>query len=193
MATESRGDRPWHRGLTRRSIAEAALEGGLEQLTLATVAERLEVSHAALYRHFTNRDDLVLAVMDLIAEQVEWPAPTDDWTHYLRRLGEQLVTSFVEHPALVAEARRLGPPPTIVAKIDQSFVALCEAGLGEEDAALALTLLSALVDWAAVSAPLSSPPILEHVRSDGPPQPVAFDAQLDVLIAGLRVRIERSE
>jgi AcrR family transcriptional regulator len=58
--------KPYHHGnladaLVREGLQLAA-EGGPETLSLREVARRAGVSATAAYRHFTNRDDLVMAV-----------------------------------------------------------------------------------------------------------------------------------
>ena len=47
--------------VSRRLIAEAALEVGLSTLTLTSLANRLGVDHSTLYRHVASRDDIVAA------------------------------------------------------------------------------------------------------------------------------------
>nr|BFE79666.1 hypothetical protein GCM10020093_022670 [Planobispora longispora] len=37
---------------------------GFDNLTLATVAEQLQVAHSALYRHVADREDLVVLAMN---------------------------------------------------------------------------------------------------------------------------------
>jgi len=65
-STTARTARPYHHGnLADALVAEGlklAAEGGPEALSLREVARRTGVSATAAYRHFTNRDDLVMAV-----------------------------------------------------------------------------------------------------------------------------------
>jgi AcrR family transcriptional regulator len=56
----------YHHGDLRRALLEEALRtiqaGGVGQLTLRTVGERLGVSRTALYRHFSDKQALLAAV-----------------------------------------------------------------------------------------------------------------------------------
>lgn len=65
-ATTARRTRPYHHGnLADTLVAEGlqlAADGGPEALSLREVARRAGVSPTAAYRHFANRDDLVMAV-----------------------------------------------------------------------------------------------------------------------------------
>lgn len=57
---------PYHHGNLRRAIIDATLdliaEKGVKALTVREVARRAGVSHAAPYRHFSDKEDLLCAV-----------------------------------------------------------------------------------------------------------------------------------
>lgn len=69
----------YHHGDLRTALLEAALdvisESGPQALTIREVARRAGVSHAAPYRHFESKDDLILAVVehgfDLLQESID--------------------------------------------------------------------------------------------------------------------------
>ncbi len=56
----------YHHGDLRRALLDAAIlaidDGGPKNFSLRALAQGLNVSHAAAYRHFRNRDDLLRAV-----------------------------------------------------------------------------------------------------------------------------------
>ena len=56
---------------TRRSLAR--MQGGLEALTMRTLAEELEVAPMALYRHVANKDDLIDAMVDVVFGEIGLP------------------------------------------------------------------------------------------------------------------------
>jgi AcrR family transcriptional regulator len=83
--TENTDDRPRRRRmLSLDLIADAALSvldtEGAEALTMRRLAQHLECSQAALYRHVTSRDELVVVTMDR-AMGLGLPPPPEglDW------------------------------------------------------------------------------------------------------------------
>jgi AcrR family transcriptional regulator len=57
-----------HKGLTRESVVRAAVkvveEGGLQALTMRAVAKRLGSSPMSVYNHATDRDDLLVGMLE---------------------------------------------------------------------------------------------------------------------------------
>ena len=71
------GARP-RRRLSRERVVCAAIEladeGGLEALTMRTLAEKLEVAPMALYRHVADKDDLIDAMVDAVFTEIGVPS-----------------------------------------------------------------------------------------------------------------------
>ncbi|MDX2935751.1 TetR/AcrR family transcriptional regulator [Streptomyces ipomoeae] len=90
------------RGNTRQRIQDVALElfaeQGYEKTSLREIAERLEVTKAALYYHFKTKEDILVSLFeDLrrpIDELIEWadtqPRTLDTKREILRRYSEAL-------------------------------------------------------------------------------------------------------
>ncbi|MDG1943176.1 MAG: TetR/AcrR family transcriptional regulator [Halioglobus sp.] len=99
----------YHHGDLRSALLEAALavlnEIGPQGLTIREVARRAGVSHAAPYRHFTDKDELVLAVVEqgfeLMQEtmRAEKAAVPDDPLNQFAASGLAYVNFALEHPA----------------------------------------------------------------------------------------------
>jgi len=90
--------------ISRQMIAEAAHELGLEGLTLRAVADRLDVSIAALYHHVTGKDDLMRLAAEYAAAAV--PIPRDRGQHWAVWLQEWAAYNhdiFLARPALLAQ------------------------------------------------------------------------------------------
>ncbi len=100
--------KPYHHGNLRAALVEAATaliaERGPDGFTLREVARRARVSHAAPYRHFRDRDDLLAAVVEqgfdglrrAVTRAKSSPASP---LEALRRAGIAYVNYAVAHPA----------------------------------------------------------------------------------------------
>jgi AcrR family transcriptional regulator len=101
--------RPYHHGDLRRALLDSALAlidaQGVEALTLRAVAGRVGVTHAAPYRHFVDKGDLLAAVagegFKLLSERTEiardaaGPGPVGR----LLAIGVAYVRFALDHPA----------------------------------------------------------------------------------------------
>ncbi|RLB45074.1 MAG: hypothetical protein DRJ42_30735 [Deltaproteobacteria bacterium] len=89
--------------IRRRQIAEATLdtiaEHGLGGFTVRAVAKRLPITDGTIFRHFKNKQEIVLAAMDVLEEELFTAALVDEVDPLARLRG------FFE-----ARARLLGGP-----------------------------------------------------------------------------------
>jgi TetR/AcrR family transcriptional regulator, tetracycline repressor protein len=116
--TENADDRPRRRRmLSLDLIAETALSlldsEGAEGLTMRRLAQRLQCSQAALYRHVTSRDELVVVAVDR-AVGLSLPPPPEGlgWRQSAEWQAHAFRDFLLAHPALVALIRgteRLSP------------------------------------------------------------------------------------
>ena len=81
---------PKKRNLSRRRILDAAFvvldEQGLDGMTLRSIAQKLDVQAPALYRHFKNKDEVLIEMAQLLVD--EWSAACalivhSDWKPWL--------------------------------------------------------------------------------------------------------------
>ena len=169
--------------LSRELIVAAALQGNLETLTMRELADRLGVSHAALYRWVDSRD----ALFDLVSEvMIERILPADEprgaqWRPWLRRVAWAMHDQFTAVPGY---AGRLARPhrhnPEALARLHNAVVrAFIGAGLGPELAEQSWYIfVTCVVGWLATQeAPLN----LGHTQP-------RFELFLDTLLRGLPAR-----
>ncbi|NEW38017.1 TetR/AcrR family transcriptional regulator [Nocardia cyriacigeorgica] len=92
--------------LTRTTLALAGIaiadSEGLKALTMRRVASVLDVSGMAAYRHVDDRDDLLVAMVDVITRERRADLAVDSgWDVALRAVAQADWDSFARHPWLI--------------------------------------------------------------------------------------------
>lgn len=125
--------------LTRESIVEAALavssrDGDCVAPTGQAIGARLGVDRSAIWRHFRDKDDLLLTAADaMMTDARAGLDPTAPARERLRRLWLATVTAFLQHPPIGAElGARFISGPNVVALVEAVFVALQELGVPDD-------------------------------------------------------------
>lgn len=86
-----------------------ALEIGVSQFTMASVAKRLSVTTPALYRCFPSRESLLGACFESIAEHITVPASSPHWRVFLEEVAEGWWSLFTRFPGLARMLTRHDP------------------------------------------------------------------------------------
>lgn len=88
--------------LNHEEIIAAAIEVGLETLTMKKLADHLGVGTATLYQYWSNRTELVQAAAVHALSDLDWPKDHGQhWSAYCWQFVEQVVDYLSEHPSLV--------------------------------------------------------------------------------------------
>ena len=116
MATDAGGRAEPRSRLTRDQVLRAAIAsadaGGLEALTMRTLAEMLGVAPMALYRHVANKDDLIDGMVDVVFSEIGVPSGSGDWKTSMRRRAIAIRDALSRHRwavGLMESRRRPGP------------------------------------------------------------------------------------
>jgi AcrR family transcriptional regulator len=135
-----------------RASMAIADSGGLGAVTMQAVARRLGVTPMALYRHVTNKADLLDALVEGLLTEFPLPAADLPWDERLRGLGRSIREVARRHPSLFPLLlQRPAATPESRRVRDAACAALEEAGLGAAQARRAERLLSTVVLGFAVS------------------------------------------
>lgn len=131
--------------LTRDDVARAALDEGVANLSMPTVARRLGVGHSTLYRYVHDREDLLLAAFDLAMREFEWPSADLGWRELLTSFADAMWRFLARYPGM-AEASQIVPgmPPKALDLANQYVTRLRAAGLSSRDAVIAVDLTADL-------------------------------------------------
>jgi len=120
---------------TLEEMLDAALDVGLDAMTLAAVASRLQVSVPALYRFVADRDELVARAADRVIARFRLPEQTE-LAQFLVETGMALRWLLQAHPGL---GRLLLTRATqeVADQSERLFARLVELGLDPSEAVLA--------------------------------------------------------
>jgi AcrR family transcriptional regulator len=137
------GHRKLRRGdLTREAIVRESLRlldaGGVAGFSLPKLGRALGADPTAVYRHFTSKDDLVLAVADLLIEEsAKDMVRTDCWVETLRESCRRLRKTYLAHPAAASlSSYRVTQGPAEMRVVDTIVDCVLRAGFEGADAAL---------------------------------------------------------
>ncbi|WP_375503047.1 TetR/AcrR family transcriptional regulator [uncultured Jatrophihabitans sp.] len=121
---------------------DAALElterEGAGALTVRRLGRELGVDATAFYRHFRDKDELVLAVSDrIIAMTLDAVVESDDWRDTLRSITSASNATNLRYPAVtsITFARITGGPAERV-MVEKILATISRAGLSPADTAL---------------------------------------------------------
>lgn len=192
---------PWHRGLTRESVARQALRlldaGGRAALTMRKLAASLDVKAASLYAHVRDKDDLLDAVLDAVLDTIELPDLSGD-------PGAELAAGFagyrralVAHPEIIrVMTERSRVSGAQIRLVERSLELFERAGLSSDAAAQAhVTVVSYVIGfvWQEVSRPTQPPPeLLEAPRTRRALALVATQPADERFLDGLNMVLHRA-
>jgi AcrR family transcriptional regulator len=177
----SRG-RPSKPILSRRGIAERALAlvdaEGLEALTTRRLARELGVEGPSLYNHVRGRDDLIDAITELIAEDIDFePLEGGEPARSLRGFARSYRAAFAAHPNIIGTiVQRPVNTALALAAYDRLYAAL--TGWGWEP--LEAGRLMAAIDFVVLGS------AIEPFRGGFVRPPEHYAAEHPHLAAGLR-------
>jgi AcrR family transcriptional regulator len=118
---------------------------GLDRLTFQAIGEELGAHPTSIYRHFRDKDELLLALIDTLRARSYSGAMvrTDDWLADLRTQAHLIHSHYMRYPefALQMALRR----PTDLSSMEYSIGALRRGGFDREQATLYARALGQLI------------------------------------------------
>jgi len=136
--------------LSRQRVLGAAIDqadaGGLEVLTMRTLAEALDVAPMALYRYVANKDDLIDAMVDEVFGEIGVPSGGGDWRSAMRRRAISVRDALARHRwAIGLMVSRRSPGPANLRHHDAVIGRLRASGFSVELAAHAYSALDSYI------------------------------------------------
>lgn len=134
--------------LNRGVIVEAAIRiaerDGLDGLTFQALGQELGAHSTSMYRHFRDKDELLLEVIDSLRERSYGGAlaPSDDWRQDLRMLAGHIRQHYLRYAPFAHEmALRSTHRKTEFQNLEFTLGAMGRAGLTPEQAVVHARLL----------------------------------------------------
>lgn len=139
--------------LSREDIVAAALEmsdarSGLEDVTVRSLAARLNVGAMTLYGYFRSKDDILDAVADHVMGSLEMAeVPGESAEDAIRAVADAFLDLMSEHPSVVAllASRTTRSPESLRAAMERVLDRFVSAGI---PAALAIQCYGFLIQHA---------------------------------------------
>lgn len=137
--------------LSRERILDAALaladSEGVPAISMRRLGQAMGVEAMSLYKHVTDKDDILDGIVERVLERIALPAPDDDWKMAMRRRAESAREVFARHPWAIGllEARASNSSPRRLAYFDGVLGALRNAGFSNQLAMRGFSMLDAYI------------------------------------------------
>jgi AcrR family transcriptional regulator len=132
MATQIDGNAQPRAPLSRERVLRAAValadEGGADALSMRKIAQELGVVPMALYKHVSNKDELLDGMVDVVVGEIDPPPRGTDWKTAIRQRVLAARRALLGHPwaSRVIESRT-SPTPAVLQYMD-SMIGIFRAG-----------------------------------------------------------------
>jgi AcrR family transcriptional regulator len=88
--------------LSRERVLRAAItladQGGIESLTMRRLGQKLGVEAMSLYKHVSNKDDVLDGIVDLVLGDIEVPPSGTPWREAMRARAVSAHEVLLSHP-----------------------------------------------------------------------------------------------
>jgi len=137
------GERP---RLSKERVLRGAMDvadaGGLDALTIRSLAQRLGAKPMSVYYYVANKDEILDGIVDIVFGEIELPVVGGDWRAEMGRRARSARATLRQHPwAIRLMESRTSPGPLSLRHHDTVIATLQTAGLSDELTAHAYALL----------------------------------------------------
>jgi AcrR family transcriptional regulator len=128
VETEATSRAPLTPDRVLRAAVALADRGGVEALSMRNLARELGVVPMALYKHVTNKDELLDGMVDVVVGEIDLPLSGADWKTAIRQRILSARRTLLRHPwaSRVIESRP-EPTPLVIEYMD-SMLGLFRGG-----------------------------------------------------------------
>ncbi len=125
--------KPVRASLSRAKVLKVALrladKGGIESLSMRNLAKGLKVEAMSLYNYVEGKEELLDALTDVVAGEIELPVPGGDWKKAMRQRAISAHAVLQRHAwATMLFISRPNVGPNMLRYVDATIGCLREAG-----------------------------------------------------------------
>jgi AcrR family transcriptional regulator len=119
--------------LTKDRVLHAAValadEEGIASLSMRKLGEVLGVEAMSLYKHVTNKEDILEGIVEIVVREIEVPTIGGEWKTAMRRRSISAHEALLRHPwATMLLVSRANVGPAMLRYVDATIGCLREAG-----------------------------------------------------------------
>jgi AcrR family transcriptional regulator len=148
------------------TVADA---GGLDALTIRSLAQQLHVAPMAIYHYVANKEEILDGVVEVVFAEMEYPSADADWRTALHRRCTSARQVLRRHPwAIPLLQSRTAPGPATLRHLDAVIGCLRGAGLSVRMTAHAYAMIDSYVYGFALSEaslPINGPDTVAEVAT----------------------------
>jgi len=157
--------------LSRDRVLQGAVTvadiGGVDSLTMRSLAQQLGVKPMAIYHYVANKSEIIDGIVDLVYGEIELPSLGGDWRNEMERRAHSARQVLRSHPwAIPLLQSRTNPGPATLRHHDAVIGALRGAGFSMSMTAHAFALLDSYIYGFALSEeslPINGPETVAEV------------------------------
>ncbi|MDD7921634.1 TetR/AcrR family transcriptional regulator [Actinomycetospora callitridis] len=162
------------RSLTVHGIAEAGVAladgGGLDAVTMRSVARAVGTTAPALYRYVASREELIGRMVDVVSAALDHPDPSGDWLKDVLAVAEQQVALHRAHPWLAAASALPSPlGPHVLDHVEWVIAVLTPVGAPGRAVMEAVALTNGAAALFAGAGPSPGPELFRDLEPDRQP------------------------
>ncbi|MBP1161917.1 AcrR family transcriptional regulator [Rhodococcus sp. PvR044] len=121
---------PLNRDRVLATAIALADSDGIEAVNMRRLSQELGVVPMALYKHVSNKDELLDAMVDTVVTEIDVPDPNLPWRNAIRSRILSARAMLLRHPwARRVMESRTAPTPAVLAYMDSTIATFTAGGL----------------------------------------------------------------
>ncbi len=148
----TKGKAPLSEDRILRAAVAYADENGIASLNIRRLAGLLDAGAMSLYYYFSSKDDLLDAMVEFVAAQIQQPKPADPWRDAITSIAMSAHRAMTRHPWVCSIWSKRSLGPNKLAYMESILRALRQGGFPVADARDAYQAITVHIEGFALQA-----------------------------------------